>query len=139
MAGLRVEETVYLEGLCQIFVHHPAVDVDQFAVGWEPKDCEPSPVSTGLIGIRFDADPSVMDQLFKLSSRFVSCVLVGSDQLRSIDAQEPDANFWKRNSEAELYNYVHGVAVRNFCDLAEIVVGHCPLLQFIGQPRVQTS
>lgn len=139
MTRLCVKETVYLEGLCQLFIEHPAVNVDQFAIGWEPQHGEPPTVSACLIGVSFDADPSLMDELFQLSGGVVPRVLVRSQQLRCINSQEANANFWKHHPEPELNAYVHCVSVRNLGDLTDVVMRRRPLLQFIGQPRVQTS
>lgn len=135
----RVEESIYLQGCCQIIFHHPSVDVHQFAIAWEPDDAEQPTVPTCLILMRLKADPLVQDKLFQLGFGFQRLEFFRSDQFWSIDAQQPDADLWQKDSESQLELYVNGVTIRNLGDLNDMIVWARPLFQFYGQVRIQPS
>ncbi len=118
-----VEETVRFEGLCKIFLDHPSVDVDQFALAWEPEYSEPPTVPTALVGIGLYTNPLVFEDLRQFAAGVVPLMLFCARDLRGIDSQEPHPHFWQEYAEPELYRYVHRVAVANLGDLADVIIG----------------
>ncbi len=136
---LCVEVSVHLEGLCKIITDHPLIDVHQFAVMRNPENGEPSAVPTCLIAMRFDTNPRVAYELGEFAAGVNTGVLLNADQLRSVYSQEPRADFWEHDTEAELNRYVNRIAIGYLGDFAKVLMGRRPLLQFIGAIRVEPS
>lgn len=139
MFGSCIEPAVYLKGLGQILIEHPSVDVDQVALEHAPDDAEEPSVFIGLITVRFESDPLIVNQLRKFAAGVVGRKLFNADQLRGIYAEEPHSHFWNHDAEAELDRYVNGVAVAHLRYASDELVGVRPLLQFIGKVRIKSA
>ncbi len=139
MMGSCIEESVYVKGLCQILVHHPAVDVDEIGIDVVPKHAEFSSVLTSLVTIRFKAEEVIKDKLCKATAAFGSRELFAADQLRGLDAEKANSHFWKFDSESELDRHVNRVAVRYLRDFYQMVLRSRPMFQFIGTVSVKSA
>lgn len=137
MFGSRVEESVYVKGLCQVSIDHPLVDVDHVGFMDLPQDAELASVLTCLITVRLQADELVKDQLREFASGMVPAVFFHADKLRSLNAKHANSHFWQKDPEAELNGYVHRVAIADLRHFHEVMIGSRPMLQFIGNVGVE--
>ncbi len=139
MLGSCIEKTIYLKGLCKVVNDHPLVDVDHLGLCIVPKNAELSSMLTGLVTVRLKYDPLIEDQAREFALGGLSVWLVRPDQLRGLNAQQTNADFWKENPKAKLQRNVDGVAVAHFSHRHQVMVGPCPMLQFIGTVSVKTA
>lgn len=139
MLGSAIEKSIYVKGLCQIVINHPLIDVDHFGMIVVPNYSKLSSVFSGLVTVRLQANKFVEDKVRKLASRMMPLVLFSADELRGVNAEQAYADFWKQNPKAELYRNMNRVTVRNFSHACQVIVGPCPLLQFVGTVSVKSA
>lgn len=133
-----VEETIYVQGLCEIVVDHPSVDVHEVGFVVVPNYAEPSPVATALLCIGFENNPGVENKLSELASGVVAMQFFRADELWSVDSQKPDPKLWHHYAETELARHMDSVAVTDLDYFREIVLWQRPLLKFIGTVWVES-
>ena len=139
MFGSRIEESVYVKGLCEVAINHPLVDVDHLGMCMMPEDPEFASILACLITVRLKADEAIKDKARKFAAGGLSVWLVSPDELRSLNAQQANADFWKQDTKPKLYRNVDSVAVADFSHKYQMMIGPCPMLQFIGDIRVQSA
>jgi len=139
MFGSCIEESVYVKGLCEVAVDHPLVDVDHLGLCMMPDDPEFPSVLTCLITVRLKADELIEYKARQFTSGRLSVWLVGPDELRSLNAQQSNTNFWKQDAKPQLYRNVNSVSVADFSHRYQMMIGPCPMLQFIGAVSVKSA
>lgn len=139
MFGSRIEESIYVKGLCQVALDHPLVHVDHIGLCEMPDDAEMSTVLTCLVTVRLKADELIKDQFREFAAGGVALVLLRTDQFRSLNAEHSNSHFWQDDSESQLERHVNRVAIADLRNFDKVMLRSRPMLQFLGAVCIQTS